>query len=65
MNKQCLKVADVTESDYRRWCRDYHKSKSYAATKQEFFKLILEGRLIRDDNGKFIYKKEQRTREDS
>ena len=54
MNKQILTLVGVSEEEYLDWCKVNKKRRSLLKTKQEFFKRIREGKLIRDEDGKLI-----------
>ena len=54
MNKQILTLVGVSEEEYLDWCKVNKKRRSLLKTKQEFFKRIREGKLVRDEDGKLI-----------
>ena len=56
MNKNALKVAGVTESDFRKWCKENNKSSYKTSVKADFLARILDGRLVKDSSGKLIRK---------
>ena len=55
MNKTLLKQVNVTEEEYRTWCQQHRKSAYKSSTKAEFFRLIQEGRFMRDRSNKLIF----------
>lgn len=48
MNKQIYKIVGVTESDYKRWCKENKKQAYKIENKRDFFARLLDGRLVRD-----------------
>lgn len=56
MNKSALKIAGVTESDFKKWCLDNKKPSYKASTKAEFFARISDGRLVKDSQGNLVKK---------
>lgn len=56
MNQTALKLAGVTETEYKKWCKDNKKAPYKAATKAEFFARIQDGRLVKDKNGNIAKK---------
>lgn len=57
MNKKAFQIANVTEADYRNWCKDNKKVINAAESRREFFARIQDGRLVKDLNGKIIKKR--------
>lgn len=63
MNKQILSQVGVTETDYRKWCKENNKIAYKSETKAEFFQRIQEGRLVKDNaTGKLITKYRKRSK---
>lgn len=56
VNEDALAMYHVTQQDYLNWCEMVKKPPYSNATKQDFFKRLREGRLIRDNSGKLIRK---------
>ena len=56
LNKQAFISAGVTIDEYKQWCKDNKKSAYLQSSKEDFFARILDGRLVRDKNGKLIKK---------
>lgn len=56
MNKEAFKLAGVTEDDFRRWCKENKKPMYLQSSKTEFFARIQDGRLAKDNQGKFVKK---------
>ena len=56
MNKQIRRFVDVTEADYKDWCKENKKPAYKPETKAEFFARIQDGRLVKDANGKLVKK---------
>lgn len=54
MNKRALALANVTEQDYLKYCEDNHKPVHSKSTRTEFFAKIIEGRLVKNYDGKLI-----------
>lgn len=52
INKQSLKLVNITEEEYLSWCKENHKAAYKQSTKQEFFKLINENKIIKNEDGK-------------
>ena len=59
-NKQALAVANVTESDYKNWCKENKKAAYKQSSKEEFFARIQDGRLVKDTHGKLVKKYRKR-----
>lgn len=51
MNKQILQKLNITEEDYLNWCKKYNKTTYKRETKEEFFKKILDGKIVKNKNG--------------
>lgn len=47
MNKQTKDLIGVDDEDYRKWCKENKKSIHKKATKEEFFKRILDQNLVK------------------
>lgn len=56
LNKQALKLYNVTNEDYLQWCKTWKKAAYKPSTKEDFFTRLREGRLIKDVNGKLVRK---------
>lgn len=56
INKNALKLSNITEEEYKKWCKDNNKYFSKPATKKEFFLKIQSGKIVRDKDGKIINK---------
>lgn len=57
LNRQLKNLTGVTQSDFRSWCKSNKKPMNQLSSKQEFFKLIQSGKLIRDElTGKLVRK---------
>ena len=48
INKQALEAVGVTLKEYEEWCRNYKKPQTSANTKEEFFKKIKRGEIVRN-----------------
>lgn len=59
INKQQTATFGVTELDYRLWCSKYRMSRFKKSSKQIFFKDIISGKLVRDDNNRLVYPNKQ------
>lgn len=51
MNRQILQKLNITEDDYLIWCKNNKKSSYKREIKEEFFKKILDGKIVRNKNG--------------
>ena len=51
MNKQILQKLNITEKDYLTWCKNNKKPSYKREIKEEFFKKILDGKIIKNENG--------------
>lgn len=51
MNRQILQKLNITEDDYLTWCKNNKKPGYKREIKEEFFKKILDGKIIRNENG--------------
>lgn len=47
MNKQTKNLIGVDDEDYRKWCKENKKSIHKKTTKEEFFKRILDQKLVK------------------
>lgn len=57
LNRQLKNLTGVTQTDFRDWCKSNKKSMNKLESKQEFFKLVQSGKLIRDElTGKLVRK---------
>ena len=56
INEKALKLAGVTETEFKKWCKENKKKAYLASTKAEFFAKIADGRLVRDSEGKLVKK---------
>ena len=57
--KQSYKSFDaigINYSEYEKWCLDNKKNPKRKNVKEEFFRLILDGKLIKE-NGKLVKKR--------
>ena len=59
INKQALKLHGITEGEYKNWCRSRRLNVNSLNTKEQFFRWVNEGRIIRDKNGFLIKKSEK------
>ena len=60
MNDKSFKIAGVTMSDYKKWCKETGKAAYKPETKTDFFARITDGRLIKDESGKLVKKYKKR-----
>lgn len=51
MNKQILQKLNITEKDYLSWCKKNKRPSYKREIKEEFFKKILDGKIIKNKNG--------------
>lgn len=58
MNKQIFEQVGVKEEDYKKWCKNNDKNYYSKETKEEFFKLIQEKKLVKDSDGSLVKGKE-------
>ena len=56
INKNAQKLSNITEEDYRKWCKDNNKYFSKPETKKEFFLKIQTGKIVRDKDGNIVNK---------
>lgn len=54
MNKQLFKEVGIKEEEFLDWCKQNQKPSYKRETKEEFFKLIRENKLIRNFDGKIV-----------
>lgn len=56
-NQQTKQLVGVSQTDFRDWCKENKRSMNKLASKQEFFKLIQSGKLVRDNlTGRLVSK---------
>lgn len=48
-NKQ-FELTGVTESEFKVWCKENKMDPLKESTKKEFFKLVLDGKIVRDSS---------------
>ena len=60
LNKQAFELAGVTESDYKKWCKDTGKAAYKQSSKEDFFARIRDGRLVKDSSGRLVKKYRKR-----
>lgn len=60
INKQAFSLVGVTVEEYVNWCIENKRPIYNQKTKNEFFKLISDGRLVRDMNGRLVKKRKAR-----
>ena len=48
LNKKVLKILNISEDEYVRWCKRYNKAPYLTKTKSEFFEGVQSGRIVRD-----------------
>ena len=51
LNKKALELTGVTERDYRKWCKREKRKAADINSKYLFFKLIQEGKLVKNEKG--------------
>ena len=51
---KAFSIVGVTEQDYLDWCKENKKPHYRTSTKAEFFKLIQEGKLVKDKSGQVV-----------
>lgn len=47
---QSFKAIQIPYELYEEWCKEKEKNPSLPKTKEEFFRLILDGKLVREGN---------------
>lgn len=47
---QSFKAIQIPYELYEEWCKEKEKNPSLLKTKEEFFRLILDGKLVREGN---------------
>lgn len=47
---QSFKAIQIPYILYEEWCKEKEKTPSLSKTKEEFFRLILDGKLVREGN---------------
>lgn len=47
MNRQVLDEVGISEKDFLKWCKKYHKPKYKPEIKREFFAKIQEGKIVK------------------
>ena len=50
INKTALTLFGVTERDYTKWCKRTKRKANDLESKEEFFKLLSTGELVKKDN---------------
>ena len=57
INNSALKMFGVTKDEYERWCRRYRKIPYRKYSQSTFFRLMLEGKILRDEEGELMVRK--------
>lgn len=56
-NQQTKRLVGVSQTDFRDWCKENKRSMNKLSSKEEFFKLIQSGKLVRDNlTGRLVSK---------
>lgn len=54
MRNKSFNLTNTTEKEYKDWCKKNKKDCLKESSKGEFFKLVLDGVLVRDKEGKLV-----------
>lgn len=57
LNQSVLKLVGITQSQYRKWCKENGKPSYKTEVKREFLEKIQKGKLVIDSNGNIITKR--------
>ena len=57
ITQQALDIAGVTYQEYLDWCEENNKLPYKEKVRNEFFKRIFEGKIVRDSNTKRLINK--------
>lgn len=49
-----FEILGVTIEQFFQWCKENNKNKYKTESKQEFFNKILNGKLVKDENGNLV-----------
>ena len=66
INKQALELVGVTVDEYLFWCKENKRPSYKEETKQDFFKRIREGKIVKDvRNQRLINKKPRKDKSEN
>lgn len=62
INKQLCEMFNVTNDDYRQWCKDNKKAMYKTSSKKEFFERLSDGRLVKDKRSNQLVKQRKKSK---